>query len=610
MAKTTQKCPVCDSIVPAEANECPSCGLPRDIWPDVAPETVVPVTPLQVANPPPAKKDVPEDKLTTPTTPKTEVMAPSRGPTPEVTHPKAEVSKPKAEVTSPSTKPPVEKVPEKTAPQPPPRIVSPPQREIRKPLPFAPEKLEPSRTHVIKPTGTGAAFEGVTDEIRVLMEVATKYSIDVGTASQTLTRATQLLRLQEGERARSLATAAIEQLRTAIAEASQTRIDEMKRTVERLGQFAPSSVTGKMALLDVSLVRGDFDRLLPDIDVIMKELDSFEKGLGVIGRLIKTIGALEEGIETLGGKPSAMSSFIEKAYDAYSKGQTKDAEAILGIALGEVAEALSPLMIQQLSKISARLKDLHDKGKEVRDLAVMIKQAAFSLRSRNLMQVLTLLPILESKLAAVEGVAKLPPEAPKEDEEKEEDTEPRIRRIRGHARITSSSPSSTTTTSSEPPPIFKGDRPPLKRGSSYLLFEAHPSANIMVFLDAKGVKKGLLLTTTFPPKILEDTPMPDTEIVWMSESSGWKTTVNPKTLDHEISAYIFDFLRQEDSGSLCIDGLGHLISSNGFPRVEKFLKSVLDFASSRSVTVIATLLTGSLDEKNVVTLKGMFDFSD
>jgi hypothetical protein len=474
--------------------------------------------------------------------------------------------------------------------------------EVARAPPPARYEAEPKEKLVTRPSGSGTTFEGVTDEVRTLMDVATKYHINVGNASQTLARVTQLLRVEEGERARTLASEAIEQLRTAIAEASQKRIDDMKNTLERLGPFAPRILPGKMETMDMALVRGDFDTLLPEVEAMSKEVANHVKSLGVTGRLIHTLTAMEAAIVTYGGKPSSVESMVVKAHEAFIKGQTKDAEAILGIALGEEVELLSPLMVTRLSNVSLRLKGAHEKGKDVRDLAVLMKQAVFSLRSRNLMQVLTLLPTLESKLDGMEEEAK-PVEETKP--EPAEPSETRVKRIKGHGRAVSS----TAVPSAEPAPTTKGERPQIKKGCTYLLFEAHVTESMEVFLEAKGSGKGLVLTTTFPPKIVDDMPLPDTEIVWISDSSGWKETVHPKTLDHEISAYIFDFLREEGGTAIAIDGLGYLITSNGFARVEKFLKSILDFASSKKVTMVVTIQPQSLETKDVAALKGMFDFS-
>jgi len=441
------------------------------------------------------------------------------------------------------------------------------------------------------------------------MEVAGKYHINVGSASQMLGRVTQLLRVDEGDRARTLASDAIEQLRISIAEASQKRMDEIKKTLETLGPFSPKLDKDKLARMDMAMVGGDFDRLLPDIEEVSKIISEHVKRLGVTGRLIHTLGSMEAAIAQYGGKPSSVSSLVVKAYEAYRKGNTKEAEAILGIALGEEVETLSPMLVTRLSNVSLRLKAAHEKGKDVRDLAVLMKQAVFSLRSRNLMQVLTLLPSLESKLAVEEEEEK-PAEEPKPEPEP---AEPRVKRIRGTGRAVSSTATSTASqaepSASSPAPAAKAERPPIKKGSSYLVFEPRPSESLSIFLEAKGGNKGILLTTTFPPKITEDTPLLNTEIVWISESSGWKETVHPKTLDHEISAYIFDFLREESGGAIAIDGLGYLISSNGFARVEKFLKGILDVASSKKVTTVATLQPQALDDKDVAVLKGMFDYT-
>jgi hypothetical protein len=447
-----------------------------------------------------------------------------------------------------------------------------------------------------------AEFERLAKHVRGLMEIAGKYSIDVGPSGQALTRATHLWVLEQGEQAYSLMKNAVDQLSNALEADCKSRLDAMKKNADRLGPFAPPGMSTKLSLLDVSLARKDFRLLLSEMGDIAKEMAQCEKDLGITGKLVFTLNSLDTGITSMGGTSPSSASLIEKAYDAYSGGRAKEAEAILGIAVGEAMEVLSPLLVARLSTMSLMLKQAHDKGSDVRDAAVLMKHAVFALRSRNFLQVLSILPKLESDLE--EGLTSKPayePVAPAPAEERP------VRKAQVHSRITSTAVQSTEPSSSAPAPSV--DRPPIKKGCSYLVFESKPRESLQVFLEGKGNKKGLILTTTFPPKLTEDNTFPDTELAWISDTGGFEETLHPKTLDHEISARILDFLRSSNPGALAIDGLSYIISSNGFPRVEKFLKTILDVASAKKVTVVATLASESVDESSVAKLRGMFDYS-
>ncbi|MCL5984129.1 MAG: DUF835 domain-containing protein, partial [Candidatus Thermoplasmatota archaeon] len=106
---------------------------------------------------------------------------------------------------------------------------------------------------------------------------------------------------------------------------------------------------------------------------------------------------------------------------------------------------------------------------------------------------------------------------------------------------------------------------------------------------------------------LEETKLPDTELVWISESSGWKETYNPKVLDHEIASRILSFISDPGAAVVMLDGLAYMVTENGADRVEKFLKRLMDAASSRKITILGTLHAEGVGEKEVARLKGLFD---
>lgn len=472
-------------------------------------------------------------------------------------------------------------------------------------------------------------MEQLTDQVRGLMQVARRSSLDVSPYGPEAVRAVNLER--GGDRA--AAQALLLELRARLIVFVGTAYEEQAALLERkLTRFAaftsPANAQTFLEGARAALAKGDFVAAQPQLRRLEGEVGRMEEELGALGGTLGDVDDLVTSVEKLGGDTSGAVALQGRALEAATKGDKRQGEALLVTAAAMLIDTLAPLLANELIRLSKVLQEQRTKGRDVRSAVGLIRQMTLALRSRNYRQGLVILGRLqedtdkgEAELAAKAGAA-----AP-----------PKPARSRGRARTTTttttatgSSTSASTSTpvvpTAEPatpvapaPPVAvvapapavaapsSTALPPIKPGSSYLFLEARAKRARQVFLKLRSDKKGLFLTTTFPPKVSDEAPLPETEMVWLSEASGWSDTLNPKTLDHEVSARVLSFLKSDGAGVLALDGLAYLVSLNGFDKVEKFLKTVLDVASSKDVSLVVTLVPSSLDPKNQARVEGLFD---
>lgn len=426
-----------------------------------------------------------------------------------------------------------------------------------------------------------------------LIGLGIKAQVDVRPAAASLKNAAAAWKVGDPEGAVVLMRQAYEEITHEMETRSYQLLADMESMMEHYGPFVKDSVKQEIQDLGSLRAQGRLEEFYSSRDRLYKEVLQSGKELGVLSQLIETLRTYGNGIYALGGKPFPAKTFVEKAYNNVIKGQRKEAEAILTIGMAQAIEALSPLISQRISAIAVRLKKAHEKGQNVTEVAVVVKQITLALHSRRYGQVLELLEKVDDLI---------PPDV----ESKKEESQGSGPRVRARSTIVSN----TQTQGQQKSPEPEKKKLEIKKGRSYLIIESRPERSIDALEAAKGTGKALLVTTTFPPKITDDHPLPGVQIVWVSESSGWSETYHPKQLDHEIASSVYNFLKLGSSTVVVLDGVGNLVTANGIDRVEKFLKKIMDLASTKSITVIAATSRGSVDEKILSRLHDLFDYSD
>ena len=147
----------------------------------------------------------------------------------------------------------------------------------------------------------------------------------------------------------------------------------------------------------------------------------------------------------------------------------------------------------------------------------------------------------------------------------------------------------------------------IEEGYSHIIYEEHPARVYQIFsyLLSKGIP-GLCLTSTYPKKLTKRYKIDEAEIIWISETKA-EGAINPQRLDFEIARAVNRFIEANKGGTMLIDCIEFLVLSNGFDKVRKYLKRLIDTASINDITLLVSVNPDSFTKENLTTLARDFD---
>ncbi len=472
-------------------------------------------------------------------------------------------------------------------------------------------------------------LQAIMDEVSAMIQVGRRAAFDMTSFGPTAARAVGLVRAGASEEARRMLTGLRKRLYEFLAPRFSARVEQLEVKMNRFGTFLRTD-QGRLHLerIRTALRKGDFQAAQLELRRLEGETTRLEEELGTLGQTLEQVDLLTAEVERMGGDTTPALLYQGKALDAARLGDRRKAEGLLTTASAMLLDTLAPLMGRELVRLTERLKALRAQGRDIRAAVGLVRQITVDLKTRNYTRAVASLARLREEMSRqeetiartlAEAAAAAP--ASSSSSSSSEVTRTRIKG-RGTAVAVSTSAPEAEAPKEEPLPPAPAPRAPpaaparaepppleIRAGRSYLLFEQRAKRGAQVYLKLKGSKKGLFLTTTFPPRITEDTPLPGSEVVWLSESPGWEDALNPRMLEHDVAARVHAFIREEDAGAIGLDGLAYLISENGVEKVEKFLKSMLDTAAARGVGVVVTLAPGGIEPKAQARLESLFDAS-
>ncbi len=474
-------------------------------------------------------------------------------------------------------------------------------------------------------------LQAIMDEVSAMIQVGRRAAFDMTPFGPTAARAVGLVRAGASEEARRMLTGLRRRLYEFLAPRFSARVEQLEVKMNRFGTFLRTD-QGRLHLerTRTALRKGDFQAAQLELRRLEGETTRLEEELGTLGQTLEQVDLLTGEVERMGGDTTPALLYQGKALDAARLGDRRKAEGLLTTASAMLLDTLAPLMGRELVRLTERLKALRAQGRDIRAAVGLVRQITVDLKTRNYTRAVASLARLREEMSRQEEIiartqtgaaAASPPSPSPSSSATGEVTRTRIKG-RGTAVAVSTSAPEAEAPKEEPLPPTPAPRAPpaaparaepppleIRAGRSYLLFEQRAKRGAQVYLKLKGSKKGLFLTTTFPPRITEDTPLPGSEVVWLSESPGWADALNPRMLEHDVAARVHAFIREEDAGAIGLDGLSYLISENGVEKVEKFLKSMLDTAAARGVGVVVTLAPGGIEPKAQARLESLFDAS-
>ena len=150
-----------------------------------------------------------------------------------------------------------------------------------------------------------------------------------------------------------------------------------------------------------------------------------------------------------------------------------------------------------------------------------------------------------------------------------------------------------------PTPKFK-----LMMGGTYLVLEhseTDEGQGFRIFRDIlRTGSPGLLITRTYPDKILKKFNLGSIPVLWLSRSKK-QNSISPTNLG-AIVEEVKDFASRYNESIIMFDGLEYLTVHNEFDRVIKFVHSIEDEIAVKKSKLIITLNPKTLPNKKVALL--------
>ncbi len=149
----------------------------------------------------------------------------------------------------------------------------------------------------------------------------------------------------------------------------------------------------------------------------------------------------------------------------------------------------------------------------------------------------------------------------------------------------------------------------IEPGYNYLVISKDRAAvyNVMSNMLKANKSVGLCITSTFPEKIKKEYDLKNAEVVWVSDTTGDPSILNPKRLEFETMRTIGNFLKGRPGAILLLDGFEYLTVENGFEKVLKFIKKINDLSSVNHSTFLVPMGGDSITPEQMGILRKEFD---
>lgn len=141
-------------------------------------------------------------------------------------------------------------------------------------------------------------------------------------------------------------------------------------------------------------------------------------------------------------------------------------------------------------------------------------------------------------------------------------------------------------------------------GLSYLIEEKRPEKLFHMYKALlKENQKGLVISRTNPKILIRTYELNEESLVWLTgkEVSGEINTVLP-ILEFIMSLYD-EFMDENQSGVILLDGLEYLLTNNKFNSVLRFIRQVVDNVSQTECILMVSLSPDALDSTEVTLLE-------
>ncbi|HLF06850.1 MAG TPA: DUF835 domain-containing protein, partial [Thermoplasmata archaeon] len=152
-------------------------------------------------------------------------------------------------------------------------------------------------------------------------------------------------------------------------------------------------------------------------------------------------------------------------------------------------------------------------------------------------------------------------------------------------------------------PIIK-----INPGYGYLIVDEDSRVSYLIFSSlARAGMKCCFATATMPAKVMRDYKFEGPEAIWLTDSGTGTNAINPLRLEFEITRNITRFAKMNPGGVVLIEGVNYLVLMNGYEKVYKFLKKLIDLTSMSDIVLMVAISKRTVSEEQYDILRREFD---
>ena len=139
-------------------------------------------------------------------------------------------------------------------------------------------------------------------------------------------------------------------------------------------------------------------------------------------------------------------------------------------------------------------------------------------------------------------------------------------------------------------------------GHSYLIEEDRPEQVFRLLNVSAQGGRSLLVTRSNPRRVREKHDLRADRILWLTERESGSVETIPPSLER-IVYVIEEFMKATQRGTILLDGVEYLVSSNSFDSVLKFLRRLVDHTSESQFTLLVSVSTKTMKEQEIKNLE-------
>jgi hypothetical protein len=337
-------CPVCQAPLPPSGKVCPTCGLPRELWPGAR----SPIAQAGGEDPYEQWVSALEGLRRQPPSGGFEERDPDEGHGPLLPEPSLG------------------------------------EEEVQVP-PLAP--------------ADGLPLQELVDELSDLLQLGRRAGFNLSSFGPETARLLDAMRSLDPELSREALLSLRERLYTHLGDEFVSRLEDATSQLRTFDPFV--RIDGALGYLDPlrdALRSGDLRQAQVTLRRLEGEMGLLEVQLGSVGDLLRSMTQLKSWLRSLGGDPSVVAGLERRAMEAARTGGRTTAETMLGEEAQRLSDLLTERLVEELHELSVELRDLRARGTDVEGAILLARDLTEELREARPLRAAQGLPRLREEL--------------------------------------------------------------------------------------------------------------------------------------------------------------------------------------------------------------------